>query len=163
MLDATESFAVPNILPAIALNWNGRKVTKYGKSSWVNLVPSQLFTENYLVSFKVSDDGSIEGNIRTSFDNYVALAFGKNPDKLSEEELVEELEEEYTIETENFKITNKEDLGKKATRSFKFYGEDFVEWVNGKLYVAPMVFFAKTKNPFKNEKREFPVEYVIPW
>jgi hypothetical protein len=147
----------------MALNWNGRKVTKDGKSSWVNLVPSQLSTENHIMSMKISDDGEVEGNMRSTYNNYVALGFRKKAGRLSEDELIAELEEDYAVETEEFKIDNQNVLGKPVVRSFKFFGEDFVEGVNDKLYLNPMLFLATTKNPFKAEKRTFPVEYVIPW
>lgn len=163
LLDGTEPYAKPNILPVMALNWNGRKVTKDGKSSWVNLVPSQLSTENHIMSMKISDDGEVEGNMRSTYNNYVALGFRKKASRLSEDELIAELEEDYAVETEGFKIDNQNDLGKPVVRSFKFFGEDFVEGVNDKLYLNPMLFLATTKNPFKAEKRTFPVEYVIPW
>lgn len=163
LLDATEPFAIPNILPPMVLNWNGRMVKDDGTSSWVNLVPKRLSTENNLVSYKISDDGSVEGNMRTSYNNYVALGFRKRATRLSEDELINKIEEDYSIETEEFKITNKTKLGKPVVQSFKFFGEDFVEGINNKLYVSPLMFLALTENPFKSENREFPVEYVVPW
>ena len=163
LLDGTEPYARPNILPAMALNWNGRKVNQNGTSSWVNLVPSQLSTENHIASIKVSDEGTVEGNMRTTYNNYVALGYRKRASRLGEDELINRLEEDYSIETEEFKIDNQNDIGKPVVRSFKFFGEDFVEGINNKLYLTPMLFFAKKQNPFKAEKRAFPVEYVIPW
>ena len=163
LLDATEPFAVPNILQLEAINWNGRKVEKDGSSSWVNLVPKRRSTENNLLTLTVSDEGTIEGAMRSTYTNYVALGYRKKATRLSLEELINQTEEKYSIETEEFKVDNKNNLGKPVVRSFKLYGEDFVEGIGGKLYVTPLMFLAERENPFKADERAFPVEFIVPW
>lgn len=44
----------------------------------------------------------------------------------------------------------------------KFRSEDFIEEINDKLYIYPLLFFARKKNPFKLEDRKFPVDFATP-
>lgn len=35
--------------------------------------------------------------------------------------------------------------------------------IGGKIYVSPMLFFTNDKNPFKQEVREYPVDFSYPF
>ena len=163
LLDATEPYAVPNILSPKALNWNGRKIEKDGTSSWVKLTPNKPSLESNIITLKISDDNSIEGSMTSSFSDYVALGIRISMSKLDEEQLIAQSEEDYNIEIEDFKIANQKELEKKLTRSFNFFSEDYIEEINEKLYFKPLFFLALETNPFKSEKRDFPIEFLIPW
>jgi hypothetical protein len=163
LLDASEEFSFPNMLPTRTLNWKGRKVTKEGNSSWVKLVSSKHALEDNNVMVKISDDKIVEGMIRTRFDNQKALNYRKNYNHIKEEDLIKNLEEKYSLEIENYKVLNKNALGKVVIRNVKFLSEDLIEEINGKLYIEPLLFLTEHKNPFKLEERKFPVDFATPW
>ena len=104
LLDATEPFAMPNILQSEAINWNGRKVEKDGSSSWVNLVPKRRSTENNLLTLTVSDEGTIEGTMRSTYTNYVALGYRKKAARLSLEELINQTERNIPLKQKSLKL-----------------------------------------------------------
>jgi len=163
LLDATEPYSLPNILPTRVLNWNGRVVNKNGSSSWVKLTPSKPAIEENLLMVKITDDLIIEGLARTKYDNLNALNFRKNYNHLKEEVLITKFEENNNVEIENFKILNKIKIGKPISRNVKFLSEDLIEEINGKLYIEPLLFLAQHTNPFKLEERKFPVDFATPW
>jgi hypothetical protein len=163
LLDATEKYSLPNILPTRVVNWNGRKVEKDGASSWVKLTSSKHALEDNNLSVKISDDGLVEGVLRSKFSNLKALNYRENKNHLKEDVLRSQLEEKYTIEIDEFKLLNKNKLSKPVFERVKFSSEDLVEEINGKLYVEPLLFFANSTNPFKLEDRKFPVDFVTPW
>jgi hypothetical protein len=163
LLDATEKYSLPNILPTRALNWNGRKVEKDGTSSWVKLTSSKHALEDNYLSVKISDDGLVEGVLRSKYSNLKALNYRKNKNHIKEDVLRGQREEKYTIEIDEFKLLNKNKLSKPVVERIKFSSEDFVEEINGKLYIEPLLFFANTTNPFKLEDRKFPVDFTTPW
>ena len=74
----------------------------------------------------------------SSFSDYVALGKRISMSKLDEEQLIAQSEEDYNIEIEDFKIDNQKELGKKLTRSFNFFSEDYIEEINEKLYFKPL-------------------------
>lgn len=163
LLDASEKFSLPNILPIRALNWNGRKVTKEGFSSWVKLTSSKPALEENNIMVKISDDMVVEGLYRTKYDNLNALNFRHNSNHIKEEDLITKLEERNNLEIEEFKIVNKYKLSKPIVRNVKFISEDLVESINGKIYVEPLLFLSHHKNPFKLDERKFPVDFATPW
>lgn len=163
LLDATEVYSLPNILPLRDLNWNGRKVTKEGLSSWVALTSEKPALEENFMRVKITDDLVIEGVLRTKIDNVKAMNFRIQNNHLKEENIISSLESEYKIEIDNFKITNNDKINKPISRIMSFISEDSIEEINGKLYVNPLLFFATTTNPFKLEERKFPVDFGTPW
>jgi hypothetical protein len=163
LLDATAPYCAPNILPRRALNWNGRKVTKDGNSSWIKLTSSEHALEENTVVVKIIDDMTLEGLIRTKYDNLNALNYRNTNNHITEENLIPKLEEKYKFEIEDYKVVNKKILGKPIARNIKFISEDLIEEINGKLYIEPILFLTTHKNPFKLEDRKFPVDFVSPW
>lgn len=163
LLDATELYSAPNLLPLRALNWDGRLVKKDGTSSWVKLSSAEHALEENVVMVKITDNLIVEGLIRTKFENLNALNFRNNKNHIKEEELITKYEERNHIEIEDFKILNKEILDKAVTRSIKFSSEDLLEEINGKIYVAPLLFLTQNKNPFKLDERKFPVDFATTW
>jgi hypothetical protein len=163
LLDASEEFSTPNILPTRALNWNGRKVTKEGESSWVKLASTKHALEENNCMIKISGDFEVEGLIRTKYDNLNALNYRRNNNHRKEEDLITSVEEKYKVEIDEFKLNNKSELGKPVIRNVKFISEDLIEEINGKLYVEPLLFLTQRKNPFKLEDRKFPVDFGTQW
>jgi len=163
LLDATEPFSSPNLLPERALNWQGRIVQKDGTSSWIPLTASKHAMEENILMVKMTDDLSIEGLLRTKYENLNALVKRRSENHLKEEDLKTKLEESLKIEIEDFKIGNKEETDKSLIRTVKFSSEDLVEEINGKLYVEPLLFLTVRNNPFKSEERKYPVDFVTAW
>lgn len=163
LLDATEIYSVPNILPIRVLNWNGRKVTKDGNSSWVKLTSAKHSIEDNMMMVKISDDLIVDGLIRTKYENLNALNFRKNYNHIKDEELIKNYEENNNLETEEFKISNQEDIYKAIVRNVKFSSEDLIEQIGNKLYIEPNLFLTKRENPFKLDERKFPVDFVTAW
>jgi hypothetical protein len=163
LLDASETYSLPNMLPPRALNWKGRLIKKNGSSTWLNLEAGSKDTEDDFISVKIDADGMVEGMMRTKYGNLGALNYRNKKNSLKEDALISEIEDDHGIEVEEYKIANKYDLGKPVTRTVKFSSEDLVEEINGKMYIKPMLFKGYTTNPFKSDKREFPIEFNSPW
>jgi len=163
LLDATEPYSMPNILPERALNWNGRIITKTGESTWVKLAPSKYASTENMALVKIDDDLMVNGFIRSKFENSSALNFRKNNNHIKDEELKEKYEEDNHIEIEDFKIINQEILNKAVIRNVKFVSEDLVEGIGNKIYIEPSLFLTKRINPFKLDERKFPVDFATAW
>lgn len=163
LLDATEPFSSPNLLPVRALNWQGRIVQKDGTSDWVPLTDSKHAIEENTLTVKMTEDLEIQGLLRTKYENLNALVKRRSENHLKEEDLRIKLEEGLKIEIENFKIGNKEDVSKPLTRTVKFSSEDLVEQINDKIYVEPLLFLTVRENPFKVEERKYPVDFATAW
>lgn len=163
VLDATETYSTPNLLPVRALNWSGRKVTKNGASSWINISPAKHASEDHKIFAKITDDLEIQGMLKSTFGDLNAMNYRIKNNNEDDETLISKLEESYKIEIDNFKQTNKTAISKPIGRTIKFTSENLIEKINNKLYIYPLLFLAKTNNPFKSEERKFPVDFIAKW
>ncbi|NJN49907.1 MAG: DUF3857 and transglutaminase domain-containing protein [Polaribacter sp.] len=98
LLDATEPYSLPNILPVRALNWNGRRVTKDGFSNWVKLTPNKPSESDYNLIVKVTNDGLVEGLLRKRSENLNAMQERNMYNHVKEDALIKMFEERYNIE-----------------------------------------------------------------
>ena len=67
LMDASERYSLPNMLPPRALNWQGRLISKNGSAAWLNLSSGTKSIEDNFVSVKMDDEGMIDGMIRTKY------------------------------------------------------------------------------------------------
>ncbi len=163
LFDATEKNTVPGILPDRAINWMGRLVRKDGTSSQVNLIPKQLSKELHYVNATINADGSVEGKTRTQYTNQLALNLRDKFDDTDEESYLEELENSHgEMEIDGYEIKNKTELSKPIIETCGFIKENQCEIIGNKIYFKPMLFLAQNSNPFKMEKREYPVDFSFP-
>ncbi|MDQ6471537.1 DUF3857 domain-containing protein [Flavobacterium sp. LHD-80] len=163
LLDATDDYATINVLPVRDLNWFGRSVRKDGASKLVELMPKKSSADIVALSFEISESGKIEGKARRQYSDYHALNFREKIAKDNEETYIEKFENENNkIELSDYKRVNEKEFSLPISESFSFAGSDLVEIIGGKIYLNPMLFFLSEKNPFKQEKREYPVDFGFP-
>jgi hypothetical protein len=164
LLDATEKYSLPNVLPLRDLNWQGRIVKKDGNSSSISLLPQKHAKETCYLNAKISNDGNLQGTERVSYNNLLALQARTAYNGLAKESIISTLEKENdNIEINELKVTNKNDIGKPLLFQFDFQTDNQVEIIGGKIYFSPLFFLAKDENIFKLEDRKFPVDFATPW
>ncbi len=162
-LDATEKFCSPNILPSRALNWQGRVIRKDGSSNWVNLIPNNSSKEVTSLNVKINDDFSVNGKVRSQFTNYQAMRYRKRFNNISKEDHIKFLEKDKgEIEISNLDIKNSNNLSSPIVASYEYELFDAVEEIGGKLYFSPLLFLANEENPFKQETRDYPIDFQYP-
>lgn len=163
LLDATEKYSIPYILPERAINWNGRIIRKNGSSANISLTPNFISKEITNLLINVNSEGKIDGKVRAQKNDYVAFQFRNSYNALSEESYLEKIEKKlHDSEIADYKIENKHDLGKPIVETFSFVNSNEVEKIGDKIYINPLVFFALHENPFKQDKREYPVDFTFP-
>ena len=162
VLDATESYSLPNVLPLRAVSWQGRIVGAEGVSNWLDLTPNRLSDQDNNLFVNIDSDFKAKGMLRTTFTDYEALGFRKSFNHLKEDGLITKFENDKLLEIDDFTIANKTDLGKPIVRTIKFTKDNIVEVIDGKTYLQPLMFLATTKNPFKLDDRKFPIDFGVP-
>lgn len=163
LLDASDKFSTPNILPFRALNWEGRLIRKDGTSVQVDLMPKTASNNSVMMNYAVDEKGLVSGKVRRQRTDYAAMIFRANNENLKEDNYLEQLENEnQKIEISEYSRTNEKEIQLPVTETFSFSGSNSSELIDGKIYLNPMLFFTKEQNPFKQETREYPVDYGFP-
>ncbi|MGJ5641914.1 DUF3857 domain-containing protein [Formosa sp. S-31] len=164
LLDATDPYAMRNILPNRAMNWQGRIIREHGSSAWIDLMHPAADQKIYMAQVSFNESYGAEGRVRVLEKNVGAKNFRKNYSNMSLEERIQALEQgKGEIEISDLTVKNETELNNpnlQYTYSFKL--ENAIEAIGDKLYIAPMLFFATTENVFKQEERLYPLEFNHP-
>ncbi|WP_163410125.1 DUF3857 domain-containing protein [Flavobacterium ajazii] len=164
LLDATDNFSVPNVLPTRALNWYGRLIRKDGSSDEVALMPKKPSSDIVFMNYSVDADGKITGKAKRQCSDYNAMIFRGNISEQKEEAYLEKLENDNNkIEISEYSRANEKELLLPVSETYSFTGSNLCEKIGDKIYVSPMLFFADEKNPFNQETREYPVDFGFPF
>lgn len=163
LLDATSKYSVPNLLPIRTNNWQGHLVTEKGYHKTIPLSPQRISTESNTLTVKFDTDFNATGLLRSTFDNLQALQLRNKYNHVTEKTHKTALEKKYPIEIVNFKVTNQTKLALPVSRTIQFSSKDLFDKTPSKVYISPLLFLSKESNPFKEEKRTFPVEFNYPF
>ncbi|REG96323.1 DUF3857 domain-containing protein [Flavobacterium aquicola] len=164
LLDATSKYSSPNVLPFRDLNWSGRLIRKDGSSEDVDLMPKTASNDSVTMMYTVDATGKIAGKLRRQRTDHNAMFFRSEIANLKEEEYLEKLENEnQKIEIADYSRTNEKDVKLPIMETCSFTGTDLCEVIGEKIYINPLLFFTKEHNPFKQETREYPVDYGFPF
>lgn len=163
LLDATSKFSQPNILPIRDLNWIGRLIRKDKTSNEINLMPELNSKDIINLMAEIKPNGEATGKIREQYFDYNALSYRENYNALSDETIVEKIEKKHQgVEISDYTVLNKTDLSKPIVESYSFSTTNEVEIIGDKMYFSPLLFFALNENPFKQETRLYPIDFVFP-
>ncbi|WP_420602645.1 transglutaminase domain-containing protein [Flagellimonas sp.] len=164
LLDATSVYSTLDVLPTRALNWYGRMVSEDGNSIEMDLMPKKKSLDAVMMNVDLHEDGSFDAQYRQQYTNNNAMLYRNMYNKGTEDSFLEELEKKQgDIEISDFDLKNNADLDKPIVQSYNIFKEDAFESIAGKLYFSPMFHLCTTENPFKSEKREYPIDYGFPW
>jgi len=163
LLDASSVYSEPNVLPFRTLNWQGRLIKEDGSSVNVDLYPKTKSTKKVFLNAQINENSGIEGKVRVSYNKHDAMNFRADYFKSTEDEFLEKLEgKNGGIEINDFLVKNAKDLKKSIVASYSYKMENGIDIIAGKMYLSPMFFLKTTENPFKLEKREFPIDFGYP-
>lgn len=163
LLDATSKYSLPNILPIRDLNWFGRLIRKDESSVQVNLMPESNSKEIINLMVEINADGQITGKARDQYLDYNAFVYRDNYIGLNNESRIEKIEKYYPgLEISELEVQNGTDLSKPIVENYSFSSTNHVEKIGDKIYFSPLLHFTLKENPFKQETRLYPIDFVFP-
>lgn len=163
LLDATNKNTIPNILPIRDLNWFGRIIRKNESSAEIDLMPTSNSKDIISIIGNINAQGEVSGKIRDQYFDYNAFTFREYNNGVSKDSYIEKLEKKHKgLEVGEYEVQNSTDLSKPIVENYDFKATNAVEIIGDKMYLSPFLFFATTENPFKQETREYPVDFVFP-
>lgn len=164
LLDATHKFTSSNILPLNLLNWKGRLIKKDGTSQEIDLYPVSLSKEFSNTIAKLDPSGRIEGKVRVQRTDYDAYDFRTENANKSEENYLEKYEEQLgNLKISDYAIENKKtNFSNPIIEIFSFIADNQSEIIGDKIFINPLLFFTRTKNPFTQEKRQMGIYFGYP-
>lgn len=162
LFDATSKSTLPNILPIRVLNWRGRLIKNDGTSLEIDLIPQIISREMISLSVNIDKDGKISGKARDQYFDYNAFRFRENFSGTNKDSYVEMLEKHYKgLQINEYKVTN-DDPFKPVVEEYDFIHDGLADIIGDKIYINPMLHLIQTESPFKQDKREYPIDFMFP-
>jgi hypothetical protein len=163
LLDATNKYSLPNVLPIRDLNWFGRLIRKDGTSLQISLMPKFNSKEIINLMAEINHQGEITGKVRGQFFDYNAYGYRDNYNGITKESMIEKIEKRHKgLEINEFDVQNNTDLSKPIIENYSFTSSNSVEIIGDKMYFSPLLHFTMTENPFKQDTRLYPIDFVYP-
>ena len=164
LLDASDTFSEPDVLPFRALNWLGRLIRKDGTSAAVDLMPKKPSLEHKSLNYSINDKGEVSGKLRSQKTTHNAMIFRDEIKGFKEDVYLEKLENSNNkIEINEYSLQNEKEINLPVIETYSFVGNNLSESIGGKIYINPLLFLTRKQNPFKQENREYPVDYGFPF
>ena len=164
LLDATEKYSRPNLLPSRVYNWEGRLIQPNGSSKTVDLYPKTPTQQNLIMNYSVGANGTISGNVMKRYTALNALDFRKKNEGRSLDKIKSEMKNDLKIDLiENLQLKNVDALDQSVVESYDFELENAYDKVGNSIYLSPVLFLKIEENPFKLKERQFPVNFTHPF
>lgn len=164
-LDGTEEFSDINVLPIKDYNWKGILIDNLNmRWNEINISTPEKGNSQWLLNTTLNEDGSLEGKINSRYTKHRALKFREGfKDQDLEKYIANKEEELQNIEISNYKVKNTDSYEGNVTESFDFLYDNAADVTGDKMYLNPVLFLKIDENPFKSEKREFPIDFGFPF
>ncbi|MCB0439322.1 MAG: transglutaminase domain-containing protein, partial [Mangrovimonas sp.] len=160
-LDATDEFSNINVMPIRNYNWQGVYIDNpHSRWKLISIDDPEPSTNLYSVNVKLNEQGEAEGKLSRKLTNHFAYKFRQEYKNESKEQYLTKLESEYGgIEIDDYESKNTDTYEGPVVETFDFYLDNAAESSNDKIFIKPLLFLAQDSNPFKSEKREFPIDF----
>ena len=163
LLDASNKNTTQNIIPLYTINWQGRLVKQDGTSQEIKLVPNVQSRKAINMMVAIDKKGRVSGKYTMQRTDYEAFAFRDKYSGINQQNYLEKVENELKgLQISEYSIENSKDLLKPVIENFTFTTDNECEIIGDKMYINPQLFFTQTKNPFVQDKREFPIYFGYP-
>lgn len=157
-LDATDPLLPMSMIPQKCVNGKGWIVSKT-KSGWTNLSAGQKNLEKITMTVNLSEDGTLSGDVKNTFNGYKARAKRKVIIGEGEDTYITKRKEKNNWTIEDMSVTNGKTLGKPLSETFKVTMDSEMQEGSDIFYLNPMLSLKESKNPFKTVSRKFPVDF----
>lgn len=162
LYDATEKYAIRDVLPLRAINWNGKLVKKDYSYKEIELFPEKTSQLEVNIKAEVFKDGHLEGTTQNNMSQQYMLVFRGLKEIDFQDDYKKILESIYQIEIDEWQDNSQNKTDTIYTESYRFSADNQTDVIGNKIYISPLLFHAFDENPFKSKEREYPIDFVFP-
>ncbi|HYG01213.1 MAG TPA: transglutaminase domain-containing protein [Chryseosolibacter sp.] len=158
VLDATEKMLPHNVLPQRCLNGSGFAFSSEGYQ-WVNLETKFKSKTTAAAELSLSPSATLVGKIKIDHAGYSAMNQRKEYLRSGHDEYMKGVTKNRAWELEKSEIQNAENIENNFVELHDLTINQNVTEAGNLIYIDPFVAHGIKANPFKSERREYPVDY----
>jgi len=162
LLDATEKNMPFGLLPTRCLNQRGYTISET-KPGWVDLVPQKGYDRTAMCVVSLDEEGKLSGSVSYKYDGYSGLDLREKLRNNGEEKVVENFASahpDWSIKKMDFE--GEEEIGEPVKEIIELDINGKGEAMGDMIYIDPILTGKIEENPFKQEERKLPIEFIIP-
>lgn len=160
LIDASEKLMPLGMLPERCINGYGQLLNEE-KASEIKLITKKISQSLVLMQLVINDDLSISGSIGERLIDYAAFDYRKEYESFnSQEEYVKNLmAEENGLSIEDYSVQNLDSIYQPVVTKMNVKLENQCYSIGDEVFINPLLMHQLTENPFKIEKRNYPIEF----
>lgn len=158
LIDATEKLLSVGVLPERCLNGRGLVIDEK-EYSWADLQINPKSRHSSNADLVLSEDGIFSGKLQVERSGLEALEGRKQYLSRSEDECVADFVRGRPWTISSREILNIKDIQLPLKEVYKLDIAEAVDVTGDVMYFKPIIFDRIEANPFKSEKRDYPVDY----
>lgn len=162
LLDATEPLLPVGVVPERCLNGKGLAISTAGPH-WVDLdlhMKTRTVTAAQMV---ITPEGYLDGTLSVTCNGYEALRQRKKYLNEGEEKFVRDFVGSHQWNVKSTTVENARDIAANFIGTHELTVNDKIMSTGETLYLDPFLINNLPENPFKSEKREYPVDFGSPF
>lgn len=162
-IDATDPLRPLGLLPKKILNVRALAI-KEGPLDWQDVRSANIDDEKGVVNIKINEDGTLTADAEVRYGIYTSLSLRDDLKDETEIDLAKGLfdTESSGLSLDSVQISNKEDINSPLVVKAWLSSNSYIQQGGDMMYFNPVLVERRKDNPFKAEKREFPVDYNYP-
>ncbi|MGB1042613.1 MAG: DUF3858 domain-containing protein [Tenacibaculum sp.] len=160
-LDATNKNLPFGLIQHQALNGDGRVMDFKNGSYWETIQLKKRTYRTTKAQLSINSENELEGNLIISSNGYFGVNDREELNSKDTESIIETFESEHPIlEVDDFNHNELNNNNKALQQIYTIKFDEFED--ENKFRINPFLITRKTKNPFKLNKRDYPVDYGYP-
>ncbi|MFB6319104.1 DUF3857 domain-containing protein [Saccharicrinis sp. FJH54] len=164
LLDATDQYLHPYLVPEYCLNARGRLITDTG-NEWINLNAGSVDKKNAVYNLKMDSTGNLEGSITLQSTGYSARDKKNRFHSFNSEEdyIIDFEKRNSSFSVNDFNLSGFSNADDPTTEKYNIKIDTRSNMVGSMVLINPLFENKITENPFKLEKRLFPIDFIYPF
>ena len=158
LLDATDKYLYFGQIPFRCLNKDGRLLDFKNGSEWIPIADLTTSKTYLQMDLKMVDRSTFEGTLKSYYSGYHALSKKKEAD-MNPTEYIEKFENKHpNMEVDTHEIKSDGNDVKIFQEEYKLIYEDENSG-SDKIYLDPLLIKFFKENPFKLQRRSYPIDF----
>ena len=162
LLDATEKNLPAGLLPMRCLNQIGYTISEV-RPGWVDIIPQKGLEKATMCVMTIKEDGQMSGSVSYKYSGYENVNIRKNLERDGADKYKENFTSTHTdwaIST--IEIDAPESTIEPVKKTIKTDMNNAAQSAGNIIYINPILCDKMEENPLKQEKREMPIEFIVP-
>jgi hypothetical protein len=144
------------------MNGPGRVISKRDPR-WVDLLRNEKYNTMQVAQMSISESGEITGTIENSGTDNAAVEVKNNYKREGKENFLNERKKKWKDwEIEDVSFESMDTVNNIYKEKYSLHSSEIAQESAGMMYVNVLLNMGDKENPFKLEKREYPVDLGIP-